>query len=164
MIDLNPFFPQIKRLLKKYPKFREYGIELLKATLKFEISNHNFNFHLFDEEGEELVSLKIYNGITDEYNHNYDKNKVKEHLKKQDKTWVIIHAMHIRHTPMGAETSIPYTYSNGKLFVDGNMFNITNKLAANFLSSHSEGYTSTPNGYWFFSAVNGDCKIFNLMF
>lgn len=149
MMDLNPFFPQIKRLLKMDSEFREYGIELLKATLKFEVGNATFNFHLFDDEGEELVSLKIENNDITVFNHQYDKQSVKQHLNKRDKSWTIINGIHLRHTPGGAGSSDSYKSTDGiDVKFNGNTYRYM--LTDGFFGFNGSGtYVQSGSNYLF---------------
>lgn len=135
MIDLNPFFPQIKRLLKMDSEYREYGIELLKATLKFEVKNISFGISLFNEEGDDLISLKINNGEISTFKPRYDRQVIREQLLTRNKSWTAADGMFLRYTPDVVAIHPTYSYSKMKIWMSGIQYHVKSSTTQMFFEN-----------------------------
>lgn len=134
MIDLNPFFRDIKRLIK-IPRFRDYGIQMMIATINFEIIDKRteyspFLLHFFDHSGEEMVSFLITDKCINMDKILGDKHscEIRKHMRKCDKRWVDIGELRFRYTPDGVATNTNsfYSYVNNTITFYVNLVEVGN--------------------------------------
>lgn len=101
MMEQNPFIPRIRAMLKLF-HMNKYALDLFKATIEYEILSkikvEPFGLHLFDNDGNELVSLFITQSSITEFRHfRYNNEDIKSHILSQEfSEWKNISGINIK--------------------------------------------------------------------